>query len=110
MENTIWWKIGDGLMPQPVRDTLYKSWYKTETIDLNGWSFMHALSGAIFAYLFPKQTVLMWIFIHTLWEIYQIIIGMTQIKENPKEESVDVFFDTLFSVIGFFVVKGYLKK
>jgi hypothetical protein len=92
-----------------INKTLYNSWYKTNLIDLNGWSFMHAFSGMLFASFFLKQTLLTWIFIHTIWEIYQILIGMTKIKENTLEESIDIFFDTLFAVLGFILVQFYSR-
>jgi hypothetical protein len=109
MQDTILWHIGDGLMPAPVRNTLYKSWYKTETVDLNGWSFMHALSGFVFATLFPNQTIWMWIFIHTVWEIYQILIGMTDLLGDPVSESVDIIFDTIFACLGFWIANLHVR-
>jgi hypothetical protein len=38
------------------------------------------------------------------------LIGMTDIKHRTLEESIDIWFDTVFAVIGFLIVKKFISE
>jgi hypothetical protein len=103
--------VGDGMIPEPIKLWLYVPLYKTEYIEINGWSAIHFFTGLFVAIFLPAVTLLQWFLIHTLWEIYQVAIGMSKVfpdKENKDEwikEIIDVIFDTIFSVLGFALIK-----
>ena len=98
----ILWELGNGFMPKPVQDFLFRPILKTKYIEINGWSFVHLLSGYVYKKIFVTSTLLSWLIVHTLWEVYQISIGMTDIKYIS--EWVDIFLDTVFALVGYIIV------
>jgi hypothetical protein len=113
-KDSLAWKLGDGLIPDPLRTKLYTNWFEAEVtpdinVELNYWSWMHFLSGMMFALAFPQATFLIWMIIHFIWELYQITIGMSDIKNKPASEMIDISFDTIFAAGGFGLVY-VLKK
>lgn len=88
-------------MPQPVKEVLYGSWFKTdELIDLNGWSFVHAGFGFLFGKYaggYIEPTYLNLVLVHSGWEAFQLAIGMTK---PTTAGAVDIAFDTAFSLAG----------
>lgn len=97
--DSIWWRLGDGFVPSPLKEWLYKSLIKTDLIDINGWSLIHLMVGFIASYAFGMG---FWTFfvLHAIWEFYQIVIGMSDIYNLPITEWIDILFDTLFALVG----------
>ena len=40
---------------------------------------------------------------HLIWEFYQIKIGMSKLREEPITETIDITFDTIFAIIGYYL-------
>ena len=103
------WRLGDAFIKDPLRTKLYKNWLHYEKngarVELNGWSLMHFFSGFAVALVFPQVTFLLWFFIHMAWELYQISIGMSDIQGDHVSESIDIAFDTIFAMVGFYAGK-----
>jgi hypothetical protein len=124
MQNFLW-RVGDGFIPEPYRSRLYKSWFKRPlwasrpshangtagaVVDLNYWTVIHFLSGVVFFLLFRllfrrDASAWSWFGVHTAWEMYQVAIGMSDIFSDPATEFLDIGFDTLFAMLGFFTAR-----
>lgn len=79
----------------------YNSFY------INYWSFLHALSGILTYFIlkfFTSKSTKLWLIllfgwiIHSLWESWQIFIGMTKLKNIWN--IIDIVTDTLFFTFG----------
>lgn len=85
-------EISDGLLPKQIRTILYKPIIGT----VNGWSFVHFLTGIVVGtFLTNKLTAFI---IHSLWEIFQFVAGDNRFD---KETLIDVTLDTIFFMCGF---------
>jgi hypothetical protein len=78
-----------------------------KTFYITGWSIIHLLNGILFGYLYyyfkydMKHYILNLLILHTLWEIWQIIIGMSKpYKLTGNSNIVDIFVDTLLFMSG----------
>ncbi len=116
MTTSIFYKSGDLFLPKPIVNILDftfigdidKSFY------INGWSILHMISGILIAYfiLFKDSNIYFKAFlIHTLWEFWQIYIGMA----NPfvltgHSSLVDIFIDTIFYMFGVFLIQSKIIK
>ena len=114
-KNSFAYKLGDGLIPDPYKKTLYTNWFTAELapdakIQLNYWSWMHFFSGVVFALAFPQATFLLWFVIHFIWELYQIAIGMSDVITDTKTEIIDISFDTLFAMAGWYLITWTRSK
>ncbi len=110
-KETLAWRLGDAFVPEPFRTRLYIPWFEaqlneTTKIELNYWSWVHFASGMLFALLFrhrPLGTAWHWLAVHSLWELYQVSIGMTDLRDtNRNTEIIDIIFDTAFAMAGFY--------
>jgi hypothetical protein len=95
---TLLQRISDGLLPSFITIILYKPIIKIKDTDINGWSFIHFISGIIYN-IFDKNIYNAFI-VHTIWELFQFIAGDNKID---LESFLDITFDTLFFISGFFV-------
>lgn len=95
--NTLLQRISDGLLPKFITIQLYRPFFKLCDTNINGWSVIHFISGT-FVSLLTKDAILA-LKIHTLWEIFQFIAGDNKFE---TETMVDISFDTLFFMIGFY--------
>lgn len=81
-----------------------------EYIYINGWSFIHFLSGVIIGYYLSNLDTLhyyLYLFIiHSIWEVFQIVVHITPMK---KESIYDITLDTLFFLLGGYVYSKYSK-
>jgi hypothetical protein len=94
-----WYASGDLFLPKPVRDLLetYIIGNDESLFYISLWSFMHMLSGVIFS--FVSNSLQGYIVVHTVWEIWQIYIGMT--PAHTLRGVIDIFTDTFMGVAGF---------
>ncbi len=108
MERTSWkYRSGDAFLPAPVVKFLHqyivgddKSLYY-----ITFWTVNHFLSGVFFALLHLffyrfSNPILVYFILHTLWELWQLYIGMT----IPNLRGIiDILNDTLFGVLGVYL-------
>jgi len=94
-----WYASGDLFLPKEVRNILetYIIGNDTSLVYITLWSFMHSLSGVLFR--FVNNSLQDYIVVHTIWELWQIYIGMTPI--HTARGVIDIFVDTLMGIIGF---------
>lgn len=80
------------------------------TFYLTYWSILHLISGIFIAYIFKNYYTIKnpyWIgfWIHNLWEIWQILIGMSKpFKLTGQNNIVDTILDTLLFMLGMWIV------
>ena len=108
------YRSGDVFLPKPVRDVLQHYWIGSEksTFYITNWSIVHFLSGIATAYLLAQSKTreniyLVAFLIHTLWELWQIYIGMTPIRTLRGQ--VDITVDTVLFMIGTWVYLNFLQ-
>jgi hypothetical protein len=114
-------RSGDAFFPEKVRrflGTFVYGSYKTP-IYISYWSFMHALSGALFAVVCLKFTAafpnpyLYGFLVHSAWELWQFAIGMNHpFQLRGHNGLIDIVMDTAFFMAGMAVVlegRGWLK-
>ena len=102
------YKSGDIFLSEEVRSLLKQYWIGNDTslFYITNWTVMHFVSGVLTAYTlsswFPKVS-LFWtgLFIHTLWELWQMAIGMTPIRTLRGQ--IDVAVDTIAFLIGMYL-------
>lgn len=123
--NINWEKIiynsGDVFLPESVRNILGTVIYKypnsktNYTFYIQGWTFIHFLNGIITGYLYlyfdyTKKNYFLYMFmLHTLWEIWQIIIGMSKpLSITGRNNIIDTLVDTLAFLSGSYLyLYGY---
>ena len=80
------------------------------------WSILHFISGIIFVLIFKYFNIqyniyLTGLIIHSLWELWQVIIGMSHPwKLKGHNNLVDIIVDTLFFMIGVYISKIIFAK
>lgn len=95
-------QVSDGFMPDFLKIILYKKLIGIGPAHINGWSFMHLLSGIIVGLL--KFNALPAFIIHTIWEIFQASVGDNKLD---LETAIDVPLDTLFFMFGWFLARKW---
>jgi len=109
--NKILFDSGDFFMPKHSKDFLdkYVLGSKKSLIYINNWTFIHFISGISIFYILKlydknqdNKTLLLNAFvIHTLWELWQIIIGMTPFY--TLRGVIDILMDTIVFMLGFYI-------
>lgn len=98
------YRSGDIFLPRKYVDVLdtYVIGNDRSLVYINYWTFMHFLSGVFFAWLtpYPKDVFFHFFVVHTLWEMWQIAIGMTPMSARGF---VDTLMDTLVGLLGVYV-------
>jgi hypothetical protein len=102
------YKSGDIFLPNEVRTILKYYWVGNDRsiFYITNWTLVHMLSGVLTAHTlsmwFPKVPFF-WtgLLIHTLWELWQIAIGMT--KFRTLRGQIDIVVDTMAFLIGMYV-------
>jgi hypothetical protein len=99
MQQSFLYRTGDILLPPFIIKYLdsYIIGSNKSLFYINYWSILHFLSGIIVTN-FTKNWIYA-ILLHTIWEFWQIFIGMTQWKS--KRGFVDIITDTIFFMSGF---------
>jgi len=113
--NDLLFRSGDFFVPTPVKKFLdiYIIGSDNSLIYINYWSLVHLISGviifSILKFLNPKQNpyirILNLLIIHTIWEFWQIIIGMT--KFNTLRGIIDIIVDTLMFMFGAYITSHF---
>ena len=103
------YRSGDAFLPKDVSRFLHTFVYGSYNtpVYINYWSFMHALSGVLFAALclrfptiFPKP-YLYGFLVHCVWELWQIAIGMSRPFSAQGHNGItDIVLDTAFFMAG----------
>lgn len=110
---------GDVFLPKNIQNILKKGFYfdSTSTFYINGWTFLHFISGLIvgWVYLYLKKPIdnyfLKLFIIHTIWELWQILIGMSHpFKITGNSNILDIIIDTLAFMLGGYVLLLFYKK
>ncbi len=101
------YRSGDLWLPKPIVQALdtYIVGSNTSTFYLNYWHINHWLSGVLFG-LFLRMYPLsnpfgVYILLHTLWEFWQLSIGMTP---RNLRGALDILVDTTVGVLGLWIV------
>lgn len=96
MEDRSHWtkRVSDGLLPPQLAQALYVTVATVGPTEINGWSFVHMLSGALSRNLTLQQALQL----HTLWELFQFVAGDNR---ADYETALDVLFDTAFFYAGY---------
>lgn len=102
------YRSGDLFLPLWVRQILerYHIGNDRTVFYITNWSIVHLLSGVLTGYiLLEKYPSLPYyttgFIVHTIWEFWQIFIGMT--KWKTARGSMDIFVDTAMFMIGMFL-------
>lgn len=107
--NRILYSSGDVFLPDKVKKFLEKDIIGSskKTFYISWWSVIHIINGILFGWLylyysFPIRNFLLNMFIiHTLWELWQMIIGMANpMKLTGKSNLIDTIIDTLLFMGG----------
>lgn len=109
---------GDVFLPKSVRDFLSIMLFKYPNVKddyvfyIQVWSIVHLVSGVVFGYLYLKlggATLNYYynaLIVHTLWELWQIIIGMSKpLMLSGRNSIVDIVVDTAMFMLGVYLVK-----
>ena len=68
---------------------------------VNYWHFVHMFTGVVFSYFFMGygllDIVIRYAVFHTIWEIWQLYIGMTRLNMRG---GIDILNDTFFGLLG----------
>lgn len=103
--NDILYSSGDAFLPNHIRTYLQRYWVgdNHSLYYITNWTFVHFWSGFVLAiimkFIFHSSNIYLITFqIHMLWELWQIIIGMT--PWTTLRGIVDIANDTLFYMAG----------
>ena len=112
----ILYNSGDVFLPENIKQILGTDIIGSskKTFYVSGWSIIHFLNGIIigFFYVYFKYDIKFYtislLFIHTLWEIWQIIIGMAKpYKLTGRSNLIDSILDTVFFMSGAYINFNY---
>lgn len=102
------YKSGDIFLPKPVQSFLKQYWIGSDSsvFYITNWTLVHFGSGVLTALLFRSTLtvsalLVLGLLIHTLWELWQISIGMTPI--GTLRGKVDTIVDTVVYMLGLFL-------
>ena len=110
---------GDIFLPENVKTILKKDIIGSskKTFYIYGWSINHFISGMLigYIYLYFKYDVtryaLNMLIIHTLWEVWQILIGISKpYKLIGENNLIDTIVDTLLFMCGSYITIKYINK
>lgn len=95
---------GDAFLPKWARTVLetYIVGDDTSYFYISLWSIVHMTTGMVYGW-FTKWSVAFYIWLHTIWELWQIWIGMTHI--DTLRGAIDIAVDTTMGAIGVVVVR-----
>jgi hypothetical protein len=106
------YRSGDIFLGPKVRKFLeiYHIGGPTTLFYVSNWSFVHMLSGILtawilFNYFSDYDFYLTGFSIHSIWELWQILIGMTNIM--TKRGAIDIVVDTVFFMAGMIIYSAF---
>jgi hypothetical protein len=103
---------GDIFLPETVKRVLSRDILGSaeKTFYISGWSIIHFISGILFGYLYLyfkydiRSYALNMLILHTLWEVWQILIGMSKpYKLTGRSNIIDTLVDTLLFMGGAYI-------
>lgn len=111
--NKMIYNSGDFFLPKSVINILNLYIYnsKNNSFYINGWSFIHFLSGIFLGalYLYLNKSITFYYYnlfiIHTIWELWQMLIGMSKPwKLTGDSNLIDIFVDTIVFMFGAYII------
>jgi hypothetical protein len=100
-KESLLYRSGDAFLPDAARKILRRYWIGDDysLFYVNNWSLVHFVSGILTATLMPTNwnPFVVGVVIHTLWEAWQISIGMTRLNLRGV---VDIGMDTVWFMTG----------
>ena len=105
---------GDVFLPDNIKKILSYDIIGShkKTFYISGWSIVHFINGIIFGYLYlyfhydKKYYIINLFILHTLWEFWQIIIGMARpYSLSGRSNLIDTFVDTIVFMTGAVIAK-----
>lgn len=114
----ILYNSGDVFLPKQLKQLLDTDIIGSskKTFYFSGWSIMHFLSGVITGYIYLylgyEKDASMYYYklfiLHTMWELWQMVIGMSKPYTLVGTSNlVDTLFDTLYFMIGTYLMRHY---
>ena len=111
--NKVIYNSGDVFLPVPIKQALDKYLYTTKngSFYINGWTFLHLFSGVFLGTLYlylGKQIEFFYYYnlfiIHTIWELWQMLIGMSKPWNLTGHSNlIDTFVDTFVFMFGAYI-------
>ncbi len=110
-ESSFAYRSGDLFATKPIRRFLETFLYGSynDTVYVTYWSIMHMISGIVFAKIvtlwkFTNQPYLVGFLVHTVWELWQVWIGMSKPTSFVGHNNiVDTILDTGFFMAGIWI-------
>ena len=115
----ILYSSGDIFLPENVKTILQRDIIGSskKTFYISGWSMNHFISGILIGYLYlhfkydVTRYTLNMLIIHTCWEVWQILIGMSKpYKLTGSSNLVDTIIDTLLFMGGSYITLKIVNK
>lgn len=115
LQNIIY-NSGDAFLPVKVKNILGIDLIGTskKTFYISGWSILHLINGIIIGYIYlyfkggSKSYFVRLFIIHTIWETWQILIGMSKpYNLTGRNNLIDTVMDTIFFMLGAYIVHKY---
>lgn len=106
---------GDVFLPDNIKKILSHDIIGShkKTFYISGWSIVHFINGIIFGYLYlylhynKKYYIINLFILHTIWEFWQIIIGMSRPSSlSGRSNLIDTIVDTILFISGAFITKN----
>ena len=113
----ILYNSGDVFLPDNIKQILSYDIIgsHTKTFYISGWSIVHFINGILFGYLYlyfqynKKYYILNLLILHTVWESWQIIIGMSRpYSLAGRSNLIDTFLDTILFMSGAVITKKFI--
>ena len=108
---------GDVFLPDNIKEILSYNLIGShkKTFYISGWSIVHFINGILFGYLYlyfqynKKDYIINLLTLHTLWELWQIIIGMSRpYSLSGRSNLIDTFLDTILFMSGALITKNFI--
>ena len=109
---------GDVFLPDNIKKILSYDIIGShkKTFYISGWSIVHFINGIVFGYLYlflkydKKYYIIKLFMLHTLWEFWQIIIGMSRpYSLSGRSNLIDTIVDTIVFMGGAIISKILYK-
>lgn len=113
------YRSGDVFIPEKINTVLKTDLLGSskKTFYITTWSLIHLLNGIIFGYFYLyfkydlKHYLLNLLILHTLWECWQILIGMSKpYNLTGLNNIVDIIVDTLLFMYGAYLTLKLIYK
>ncbi len=94
-------------MPQKLRDWMNAFIIKANPVFINRWAFIHLISGILVGLFMDNWLVAL--VLHTVYEIWEWAAGPGYMGRTlTKVVIIDSVIDTVFYMVGFFVVQVFM--